>query len=124
MDLEALFEESYDRLVGHGVGITERGQVFFRRFCEIFFSSSEEVAEHFANTDMDHQVRVLQKAMFHLISFYLIKNDNDFIGNIALTHDREHLDIRPELYDVWLAALLQTVAEMDPYYRPETALAW
>ena len=124
MDLEAIFEESYDRVVGHGIGITERGEVFFRRFCEIFFQSSDDIAEKFAATDIDKQVRVLQKATFQLISFYLVKNDNDYLREIARIHDQAHLNIPPDLYDLWLDALVMTVAEMDPHYRPETALAW
>jgi hemoglobin-like flavoprotein len=124
MDLELLFEESYERLVGHGIGITDRGQLFFRRFYEIFSASSDEIALKFANTDIDQQIRMLQKGMFHLISFYLVKNDNDYLKEIARKHDHHHLDIRPELYDLWLDALLQTVAEMDSLFRPETALAW
>ena len=124
MDLELLFEESYDRLVGHGIGITDRGQVFFRRFYEVFSASSDEVAHKFADTDIDKQVRVLQKAMFHLISFYLVKNTNHFMEDIALSHDQDHLDINPELYDLWLDALLQTVAEMDVQAREGTELAW
>ena len=124
MDLELLFEESYDRLVGHGIGITDRGQVFFRRFYEVFSASSDEVAHKFADTDIDKQVRVLQKAMFHLISFYLVKNTNDFMEDIALSHDQDHLDINPGLYDLWLDSLLQTVAEMDVDARKDTELAW
>ncbi|MEJ6591475.1 MAG: globin [SAR86 cluster bacterium] len=126
MDLELLFEESYDRLVGHGIGITDRGQVFFRRFYEAFSASSDEVALKFSDTetDIDKQVRVLQKAMFHLISFYLLKNTNDFMEGIALSHDQDHLDINPELYDLWLDSLLQTVAEMDVEAQADTELAW
>ena len=39
-------------------------------------------------------------------------------------HSREDLDIRPGLYDLWLAALLQAVAGCDPEHTPQIEVAW
>lgn len=124
MNLEESFESSYERVIGQGVGITERGQSFFTRFYEIFFSASEKVPEKFKNTDMAQQVHMLQKGMYQLITFYLLKTDNDQLLAIAKSHSKLHLDIESELYDVWLASLLQTVEELDPDFHPELRLAW
>jgi hemoglobin-like flavoprotein len=46
------------------------------------------------------------------------------LPGIAKRHSREDLDIRPELYDLWLAALLQTVAGCDPEHTPQIEAAW
>jgi len=124
MNTEALFEKSYQRVIGQGVGITERGQVFFAQFYENFFKSSEQVPEKFANTDMEKQVRMLQKGMYQLITFYLTKSESENLRSIAHTHDAHHYGIEPALYDLWLASLLQTVEELDPEYCPELRLAW
>jgi len=124
MNLEETFGSSYQRVIGQGVGITERGQSFFTRFYEIFFNKSEKIPEKFKNTDMDQQVHMLQKGMYQLITFYLLKTDSDQLQAIAKSHDKLHLDIEPELYDVWLASLLQTVEELDPEYHAELRLAW
>jgi len=124
MNPEKLFEQSYERVIGSGVGITDRGEVFFSRFYEIFLGSSELVAEKFKNTDMNRQVRMLQKAMFQLISFYLVKTSSDYIHDIAISHNKQHHDISPVLYDLWLDSLLKTVQELDPEYTPSLRLAW
>lgn len=124
MDLEQAFEHSYDRLVGHGLHITPHGQAFFQCFCENFIRTSPEVAVKFVGTDMARQVGILQKGMFHLISFYLLKKDSDFLRETARSHDSAHRDIPPKLYDLWLQALLQTVEEMDAEYTDEVGLAW
>lgn len=34
------------------------------------------------------------------------------------------LDIHPELYDLWLECLIETVAEFDDGFRDEVELAW
>jgi len=124
MNPEKLFEESYERIIGSGVGITEKGDVFFTRFYEIFLGSSEKVATKFNNTDMDGQIKMLQKAMYQLISFYLLKSSGDYLHEIASSHSKHRHNINPEFYDLWLSALLQTVSEIDPEYTPELKLAW
>lgn len=124
MNIETLFEKSYQRVIGQGVGITDRGQAFFSRFYELFFESSEQVPKKFSDTDMKKQLRMLQKGMYQLISFYLTKTENDSLRSIAHTHDVKHYGIEPELYDYWLSSLLQTVEELDPEYCPELRLAW
>lgn len=124
MDVESTFQASYERLIGSGVGITDKGQDFFKRFYDRFISRSDLVSEKFSETDMDRQVAMLQKAMFQLISFYLTKSDNTMLQNIAVSHSRARHDIPAELYDLWLESLLDTVRELDPEYDEELRLAW
>ena len=124
MDLERMFDESYERVIGHGIGISENGTRFFTRFYEIFLAKSETVREKFKATDMSVQMSVLQKGMFQLMSFYLMRTDSDYLQSIAVTHNHGHYDIDPELYDLWLDSLLQTVEELDTEYHDELRLAW
>ena len=124
MDVDALFEASYERLIGGGVGITDRGRLFFQRFYENFLGSSAQVRSKFASTDMERQVAVLQKGMYHLIAFYLTRQDNEFLRNIADTHAKPHYDIPPQLYDLWLDAVIETVAVRDPEFSDDLELAW
>ncbi len=124
MDLDTRFEASYQRVIGEGVGLTELGRNFFERFYENFFGTSEEIRAKFANTDMSKQVQILQKSMYHMVSFYLLKTESAFLRGIALTHNQDHLQIEPHLYDIWLDSLLLTVEQMDPEFEPETRLAW
>ena len=124
MDIESCFQASYARLVGEGVGITDRGQRFFSRFYDHFIASSSEVEKKFINTDMERQVQMLQKSMYQMMSFYLLGTDGEHLQKIALSHARNHYDISPELYDLWLDALLHTVSELDDGFTPEAGLAW
>ena len=124
MDIESTFIASYERLIGEGVGITDRGRVFFRRFYENFLESSPRVSDKFATTDMARQELVLQKGLYHLISFYLMKTDNQYLLDIARSHGSDNYRIEADLYDLWLEALLKTVEELDPEYDRELRLAW
>jgi hemoglobin-like flavoprotein len=43
---------------------------------------------------------------------------------LGCSHARGALDIRPELYDLWLQALLQSIGEHDGQCDANTRLAW
>ena len=42
----------------------------------------------------------------------------------AISHNRDHLNVKPEFYDYWLESLLQTVVACDREYTKEVELAW
>ena len=46
------------------------------------------------------------------------------LQRLAKLHSRAELDIKPELYDLWLDRLVQAVKEFDPMFDPETETAW
>ena len=121
---QQLFDESYDRVVGRGIGLTEKGEQFFRRFYKHFFERSDEIKNKFKDTDMESQARILQKSMYHMISFYVLNTEHDYLQRIAESHARSNYDIKPEYYDHWLEALILTVGELDPQFNRETELAW
>ncbi|MDH5737502.1 MAG: globin domain-containing protein [Gammaproteobacteria bacterium] len=121
---EILFEASYDRVVGKGVGINPKGEAFFSLFYENFFRKSPEIRDKFKNTDMKKQVGVLQKSTFHLISFYVSKEENEYLHEIAVSHNRHGYNIKPEFYDLWLDALIETVSMLDPECDRRVQLAW
>ncbi len=124
LNYEKLFEDSYSRVIGEGIGLGETGRQFFKHFYTIFFSKSAEVRDKFKEVDMDAQIHVLEKSMFHIISFYVAKTDTEFLRTIAQNHNREQYDIKPEFYDIWLEALIETVEELDPEYNDDLGLAW
>lgn len=124
MNYEKLFENSYTRIIGEGVGISDKGRTFFSTFYEIFLGKSQLIRDKFAHVDMDTQLRVLQKSMFHMISFYTTKTATEFLVTIAHTHSRSEYDIEPELYDIWLESLIETVLRLDPEQEDDLSLAW
>ena len=42
----------------------------------------------------------------------------------AETHDRNHLDIKPELYELWLDAMIKTAREYDNQWNDDIENAW
>ena len=99
---------------------------FLDRFYDKFLTSSPKVREKFAHTDFVRQVRAL-RASLHLMPLAAadpVHGPGRYLGDIAAQHNREHLDIGAELYDLWLDSLLATVKEFDPEYSPQVAAAW
>lgn len=100
---------------------------FLDRFYELFLASSDEVRAKFENTDFDRQKRMI-KDSFRIIEVLSESPPGSpawaHMGEIAKAHDRQHKDIRPGLYDLWMDCLVKTVSEHDPEASPEVELAW
>lgn len=123
-NLEQVFESSYRRVVGDGVGIAVQGTAFFQQFYDHFLASSDTVALMFKDTDMDAQVKMLQRSMFHMITFYVSKQEDNYLQGIAESHSMGQHNVAPEFYDLWLEALIKTVSELDPEYEETIGLSW
>jgi hemoglobin-like flavoprotein len=117
-----LFEESYTRVFGSSIGITPAGEAFFKRFYERFFAASPRVPLLFSQTDMDHQIQMLKKSLYQVVALYITDMITDYLREIAERH--RVLDIDPDLYDVWLDCLMDTVREFDSQCDMVTELAW
>ena len=46
------------------------------------------------------------------------------LERIARLHGRRELDIKPELYELWLDCLIRAVKDFDPLCNSETEKAW
>ncbi|EAR20356.1 globin [Nitrococcus mobilis] len=115
-----LFNDSYERCIDN-----PNPPGFLQRFYKVFLSSSEEVAEKFKNTDFEKQTRVLKASLYYLmLSCNGSPEAMAHLRRIACLHSRKQLDIRPELYDLWLASLLQAAREYDPRFDQQTETAW
>ena len=100
---------------------------FLRQFYELFLASSDEVKEKFRNTDFPRQTRVLADSLYMMAVAAQLESDSLAWGEmsrLALRHDRDHLDIRPGLYDLWLECLLKAAAAHDPEFSPAIEAAW
>jgi hemoglobin-like flavoprotein len=96
---------------------------FFDNFYVYFLSSSAEVRAKFANTDMTAQKQLLRHGILNLVMHARGMPDSK-LRALGCSHARGGLDIRPELYDIWLDALLKSIGEHDPLCNDETRLAW
>jgi hemoglobin-like flavoprotein len=97
---------------------------FLRRFYTLFLASSDTVAKKFKRTDLRKQARLLKTSLYIMM---LASGESERIVHLerlAKLHSRAELDIKPELYDLWLDRLVQAVKEFDPMFDAETETAW
>ncbi|TRX74256.1 globin [Pseudomonas mangiferae] len=96
---------------------------FFDDFYRHFLASSPQVREKFLNTDMKAQKQLLRQGILNLVMYARGMPDTK-LRALGCSHARGALDIRPELYDLWLDALVQTISEHDKQFDTETRVAW
>jgi hemoglobin-like flavoprotein len=100
---------------------------FLHDFYELFMAASGEVRQKFRNTDFPRQTRVLADSLFIMAVASESKDEAiawKELDRLAERHSRAGLDIRPELYDVWLECLLNAARLHDPPFPPEVEAAW
>lgn len=95
-------------------------------FYEIFLEKDEEIRELFKNTDFSKQTKLLLTSVKVLIDeqFDDDHRTQTMLENIAYTHDRNHYNISPEHYDLWLDSLCETIKRLDPEYSEELEDKW
>jgi len=113
----AIFNDSLERC--------KNNPKFMDIFYERFLASSQEVRDKFANTDFIKQKAVLEGSL-PLMLFVSVDSKRGFnpLKRIAEMHNRNELDVRPELYEYWLDALIYSVQQCDPEYSKSTESAW
>ena len=97
------------------------------RFTEIFYShfldASPEIKLLFKNTDLQHQMNMLEKSLRIIVSVSEQNWTSDqFLSKIAKHH--KSMNIKPEHYKHWETSLLLAVAECDPEYDEQIKQAW
>ena len=97
---------------------------FLRRFYALFLASSDTVAKKFKRTDLRKQARLLKTSLYIMMLASAESERIVHLERLAKLHSRVELDIKPELYDLWLERLVQAVKEFDPMFDPETETAW
>ncbi len=96
---------------------------FFDDFYRHFLASSPLIREKFANTDMSGQKQLLRQGILNLVMHARGLPDTK-LRALGESHSRQRLDIRPELYDLWLDALLLAISEHDKGYDTDIRQAW
>ena len=119
--LDEDFQTSYDRIFGLEIGIGAAGDRFFEVFYRHFLSNAE-VAALFQETDMAAQVRMLKQSFFKLVGLSQGSEWTPELDRLAARH--KTLAIPEHLFDAWLEAVLNSVAEMDSQANDHTLLAW
>ena len=94
---------------------------FFSAFYDRFLRSPE-IGRLFSQTDMNRQVQMLKRSLFHLVTYYVTSEPSSELKRIAEVH--AHLGVQGDMFDEWLRALLATVREFDLQADEATELAW
>ena len=100
-------------------------KTFIPQFYVRFISTSKHVAEAFRHTDFQRQHQMLLRSL-QLIAG-ASEGDPESLEELrarARTHDRSHLDIRPEFYGLWKASVLATARRTDPEWNDQVAESW
>ncbi|BAP78188.1 globin [Pseudomonas sp. MT-1] len=96
---------------------------FFDEFYATFLASSPAVRDKFVKTDMVAQKQLLRAGILNLVMFARGMPDTK-LQALGKSHSRAHLDIRPELYDLWIAALIKTIRQHDRQLEQLDLEAW
>ena len=98
---------------------------FMQSFYVEFLASSEIVRQKFSHVDMKHQSRMLLGSL-HIIASAVagIPEGLRELKARAESHDRQHLNITPELYDCWRNAMLVTARQFDEQWSESVEEAW
>jgi len=115
--LAPVFDKSFERCLAK--------TSFFDSFYQRFINSSDDAKAMFANTDMENQKKMLQNSLYMMVAAPSgVKKATAHIEHIAKSHSRKGYSVKPELYDLWLSCLLETVEEYDDEHEPVVESAW
>lgn len=96
---------------------------FFDAFYQNFFNSSPAIATKFEKTDMKAQKQLLRAGILNLVLYARGMSDAK-LRALGQTHSRTGFDIRPEMYDLWIDALMITIRQHDLDATSEDLTAW
>lgn len=109
--------ESYKRV--------SREPGFIDRFYERFMAAHPDVPARFEGVDMERQRFLLGRSVIMILQHASgVDQVTPHLTETALRHGPRDLDIPGYLFDQWIEALIQTVGEYDPGFRPDLEHAW
>lgn len=110
----------------HESYIRAGGKSFASEFHDRLMETSEDIQRIFGHIDIEIQIEALAHAI--VMSFLFVDKNHHgaakYFHDIRESHNRHNLDISPELYDVWLEIMIETVAVCDPQATEELLVDW
>ena len=94
-------------------------------FYDYFLSSSEDIRKKFRHTDFDRQHKMLLSSL-RLASEAALGNPEGLkeLRERGETHNRQHHNIEPGFYDLWLSSLIKAARKYDELWDNEIEVAW
>lgn len=96
---------------------------FYDTFYNIFMGKSPAVRAMFVHTNMEKQHGLLRGGILWLIMHARGMSDSK-IHALGKSHSREHLNVHPSFYAIWLDALMESLSAHDPQFSPELENIW
>ncbi len=110
----------------HESYIRAGGRSFVAVFYNNLMQTSEDIRKKFEHIDLESQADALARAI--IMSFLFVDHNHQTatksLDKIRESHSRHNLNIAPELYDTWLACMIETVAACDPQATEELLTDW
>ncbi|MBX2819083.1 MAG: globin [Rhodothermaceae bacterium] len=99
---------------------------FLERFYHEFISSSPEIAQAFAHTNMERQKAMLNASLYQLMNFYGSDEPQSkkYIQQLGAQHGVYGHKIPPHMYDLWLESLMTAVKASDPQFDSSLEAIW
>ncbi|WP_211831110.1 globin [Kistimonas asteriae] len=96
---------------------------FYEDFYKTFIEKSPAISDKFRDTNMERQQLMLRGGIKWLLTYALGMPDTK-LQELGKSHSRGGLNILPEWYDLWVEALMETVAKHDSQYTSELGDQW
>ena len=107
----------------YGKCVLEEG--FFDKFYFTFFNSHADFKPLFSKTDFNKQKQLLKETINFMIMY---ANGSGIaartLDRVAILHDKDHINIRPEYYKYWVDSLIDTLKEFDKEFDDSLEHNW
>ncbi len=98
---------------------------FISIFYDVFMEADDDIRQMFANTDFTKQKKLLRKALLSAITFAAGGDvARERLEKIRVSHNRAHMNVRPEFYPIWVDSLIKAVAVCDLTYDAKLDAEW
>jgi len=98
---------------------------FIEIFYEIFMATDAEIRQMFEHTEFERQKKLLRKALLSAVTFAAGGEvARQRLALIRESHNRKHMNVRPELYGLWTNSLVKAVAQCDPNFDQQLDREW
>lgn len=98
---------------------------FFDDFYGTLSDKAPGIGTMFAHVDMQRQNQLIRNAVEDLIN-YAVGNETaeQELRRLGGTHNRHGLNVVPELYDLWVDTIVETMRDHDPDADDDIDAAW
>ncbi|MEH6358803.1 MAG: globin domain-containing protein [Pseudomonadales bacterium] len=112
-----LFIKSLDRC--------KENENFASSFYDRFLSTSDEIRHLFRNTNFEIQEKMLLQSLSLAAEATAGEPEAlEHLSERARTHNRDHLNIEPRHYDIWLSTVITTAKAFDMEWNSDIEKAW